>query len=136
MSNQFFEQPILNSPYEYPNRHWELDKDGQPTQKTIDERRRAEFTTPIPKPKKRKDSAKQQQIIFDEGEGLSTQQQAYDPTPIIELWCYDVRFNLAPTNTPAALINGNTKGAQLGQYAFCAASIDGTSPARTKCSFA
>ena len=26
MSNPFFEHPILNSPYEYPNRHWELDE--------------------------------------------------------------------------------------------------------------
>jgi type III restriction enzyme len=41
MSNQFFERPILNSPYEYPARHWELDKDGQPTQKIIESRRKA-----------------------------------------------------------------------------------------------
>ena len=27
----FFEKPILNSPYVYPDRHWELDKAGQPT---------------------------------------------------------------------------------------------------------
>ena len=31
MSNPFFDHPILNSPYEYPNRHWELDPTGQPT---------------------------------------------------------------------------------------------------------
>jgi len=49
MSNQFFEQPILNSPYEYPRRHWELDENGQPTQNIIDKRRIAEFITPIPK---------------------------------------------------------------------------------------
>lgn len=30
MSETFFERPILNSPYEYPRRHWELDEDGQP----------------------------------------------------------------------------------------------------------
>jgi type III restriction enzyme len=41
MDNQFFERPILNSPYEYPARHWELDKDGQPTQRIIEQRRRA-----------------------------------------------------------------------------------------------
>ena len=28
-----FTQPILNSPYEYPSRHWELDDTGQPTQR-------------------------------------------------------------------------------------------------------
>ena len=84
MDNRFFERPILNSPYEYPSWHWELDKDGQPTQQIIDRRRRAEFITPIPKPKKRKKSAYQQQrFVFDEGKGLSTQEQQYDPTPII-----------------------------------------------------
>lgn len=83
MSNPFFEHPILNSPYEIPTRHWELDDQGQPTQKTIEDRRRASFITPIPKPKKRKGSSEQRQIVFDEGKGLSTQEQAYDPTPII-----------------------------------------------------
>ena len=34
-SNPFFTHPILNSPYEAPRRHWELDKEGQPTQKTV-----------------------------------------------------------------------------------------------------
>ncbi len=83
MSNPFFEHPILNSPYECPKQHWELDKEGQPTQQIIPARRRAEFITPIPKPRKRKDLATQQQIVFDEGKGLSTEQQQYDPTPII-----------------------------------------------------
>jgi type III restriction enzyme len=81
-SNPFYEHPILYSPYEYPARHWELD-DGQPTQRIIERRRRAEFITPIPKPKKRKESAAQQQIIFDEGKGISTAKQQYDPTSII-----------------------------------------------------
>jgi len=83
MDNQFFEKPILNSPYEYPARHWELDDQGQPTQRIIDRRRRAEFITPIPKPRKRKDSLDQQQMVFDEGKGLSTKAQQYDPTSII-----------------------------------------------------
>jgi type III restriction enzyme len=82
-SNPFFEHPILYSPYEYPTRHWELDDDGQPTQRIMDRRRRAEFITPIPKPKKRRGSADQQQIVFDEGKGLSTKAQEYDPTSII-----------------------------------------------------
>jgi hypothetical protein len=30
--NPFFDHPILNSPYGYPERHWELDDQGQPTQ--------------------------------------------------------------------------------------------------------
>jgi len=83
MINLFFERPILNSPYEYPQRHWELDEQGQPTQRIIEKRRRADFITPIPKPRKRKGSAEQQQMIFDEGRNLSTQAQQYDPTAII-----------------------------------------------------
>ena len=83
MDNRFFEHPVINSPYEYPMQHWELDEQGQPTQEIIKRRRRAEFITPIPKPRKRKGSKAQQQMIFDEGKGLSTQEQQYDPTPII-----------------------------------------------------
>ena len=83
MANPFFEHPILYSPYEYPTKHWELDSSGQPTQRIIQNRRRAEFITPIPKPKKRRGSVDQQQIIFDEGKGLSTKEQQYDPTSVI-----------------------------------------------------
>jgi type III restriction enzyme len=82
MSNPFFDHPILNSPYEYPRRHWELDESGQPTQKIIESRRAAKFITPIPKPKKRKAPA-QTGFVFDEGKGLSTKDQQYDPTSII-----------------------------------------------------
>ena len=83
MGNEFFDKPILNSPYAYPSRHWELDAEGQPTQQIIESRRRAEFITPIPKPKKRKDKTSQHEIVFDEGKGLSTKDQQYDPTSII-----------------------------------------------------
>lgn len=83
MDNRFFEKPILNSPYEYPARYWELDDDGQPTQRIIEKRRSAKFITPIPKPKKRKGLQKQLSLLLDEGKGLSTQEQQYDPTPII-----------------------------------------------------
>jgi type III restriction enzyme len=83
MTNPFFDHPILNSPYDCPRRHWELDEHGQPTQKIIENRRRAEFITPIPKPKKRKKAAIQPGFVFDEGKGLSTQEQQYDPTSII-----------------------------------------------------
>ena len=47
MSTLFFEKPILNSPYDYPKQHWELDETGQPTQKVIEARRQAEFIEPI-----------------------------------------------------------------------------------------
>jgi type III restriction enzyme len=83
MKNQFFDHPILNSPYDYPSRYWELDETGQPTQQIISSRRPAEFITPIPKPRKRTGTATQTQLPFDEGEGISTAAQQYDHTAII-----------------------------------------------------
>jgi len=82
MDNRFFEHPVLNSPYEEPKLHWELDAEGQPTQKVIERRRNASFITPIPKPQKHKDVGVQQ-FVFDEGKGLSTQDQQYETTSII-----------------------------------------------------
>ena len=49
VENGFFEHPILNSPYEYPARHWELDANGHPTQRLAETRRTAQFITPIPR---------------------------------------------------------------------------------------
>ncbi len=54
MAEQFFEKPILNSPYRYPARHWELDSDGQPTNRILEQRRSAEFVSPVPKPRRRR----------------------------------------------------------------------------------
>ena len=51
----FFQSPILNSPYEEPSKHWEM-LDGVATGEVIQERRRADFMTPIPRAK-----------IFDQG---------------------------------------------------------------------
>ena len=82
MSLTFFEHPILNSPYEYPSRHWELDAERQPTNNILSQRRRVSFITPIPRPKKHK-SATQAEMVFDEGQGLSTEKQQYDQTSII-----------------------------------------------------
>ena len=84
MENPFFDRPIINSPYEYPSQHWELDDEGQPTQRIIESRRGAEFVTPIPKPRQRgRASGGQQQFVIDEGLGLSTQEQQYDVTAAV-----------------------------------------------------
>ena len=79
MSRHFFAHPILNSPYERPARHWELDENGQPTGNTINSRRPADFITPIPKSKKQKSSEKQAQL----GLGAGAAGQEYDPKSII-----------------------------------------------------
>ena len=82
MEDLFFTEPILNSPYEYPTRHWELDEDGQPTHRIIEQRRSAKFVTPIPKPRQVRNK-QQAQFVFDEGQGLSTAEQQYDPTAFV-----------------------------------------------------
>ncbi|WP_186420138.1 DEAD/DEAH box helicase family protein [Bosea sp. CS1GBMeth4] len=83
MTEQFFERPILNSPYAFPARHWELDADGQPTNRIIETRRRSDLITPVPKPKKRRQSGKQASFVLGADDDLSTQEQEYNPTPII-----------------------------------------------------
>lgn len=80
MQNLFHEKPILNSPYEQPIRHWELDETGQPTQRIVEARRRADFITPIPKPRKRRASPEQTSLVLDGGAGVSTAEQEYTKT--------------------------------------------------------
>lgn len=76
MSHLFFQNPILNSPYAYPHQHWELDDNGQPTRRIVETRRKAEFITPIPKPKKQKGVLlEQDNLLFDSQ--LSTKEQQY-----------------------------------------------------------
>ena len=74
----FFAKPILNSPYELPTRHWELDEDRRPTGKMIDGRRRADYITPVPAPKK----GGQAKLTLDETNDRDSGQE-YDPMPII-----------------------------------------------------
>ena len=83
MQNPFFEKPILNSPYAYPQCHWELDAQGQPTQRIIDNRRKAEFISPIPRPRKQKGPGRQASLVLDQGLGLSTEDQQYNITALI-----------------------------------------------------
>ncbi len=83
MVESFFERPILNSPYAYPGRHWELDAEGQPTNHIEERRRRSELITPVPKPQKRRRSPGQAELGLGDAGGLSTPEQEYNPTPII-----------------------------------------------------
>ena len=83
MTQQFFERPILNSPYAFPGRHWEI-VDKQPTNCIIDSRRRADdYFSPVPEPKKRRASRAQGRLSLGDAAGLSSSEQEYNPTPII-----------------------------------------------------
>jgi type III restriction enzyme len=75
MSDAFFKQPILNSPYDYPSRHWELDDKGQPTQEISPSRRGSSFISPIPKPRRRR--GEQGSLALDEIQNLADDGQRY-----------------------------------------------------------
>ncbi|MFN2317154.1 MAG: DEAD/DEAH box helicase family protein, partial [Gemmatimonadales bacterium] len=83
MTDTFFSAPILNSPYHVPTRHWELDEFGQPTGRIAENRRKADFITPIPKAKKQKKG--QKEMVLDEGKGLSSEAQQYTRAIINDL---------------------------------------------------
>jgi len=83
MDDSFFERPILNSPYAYPARHWELDTDGQPTNRIIETRRRCELLTPVPRPQRRRRAPAQAELDIGHDEGRSTAEQQYDVTRLI-----------------------------------------------------
>ena len=61
--DSFFERPILDSPYAYPDRHWELDDDGQPTNQILPKRRESKLVTPVPKSQKRRHATGRSEMI-------------------------------------------------------------------------
>ena len=77
--NRFFDNPILDSPYERPAWHWELGPDGQPTQNVVERRRWAEFISPIPKPKKRGGGREMRRGRNPRNPGLRRRQGALHP---------------------------------------------------------
>jgi type III restriction enzyme len=84
MTESFFERPILNSPYEVPRLHHALDADGQPLDvPPVQGRRRSELITAVPRPRKQKAKPEQGKLVFGDEEGLTTAEQEYNPTPII-----------------------------------------------------
>ena len=100
MSNPFFDHPILNSPYDCPARHWELDETGQPTQQIIENRRRAQFITPIPKPKKQKKAAATQDaFVFDEGKRAVDARRSSTTRPRSSTRCAAMSMPGAPCPT-------------------------------------
>jgi type III restriction enzyme len=82
MAQSFYEQPILNSPYEPPSRHHPLDRDGQPLDDPpVEGRRRSEFITPVPRPRKKR-KAEQGALDLD-ARADEAEEQKYNPTPVI-----------------------------------------------------
>jgi len=50
---------------------------------TIQARRKAEFITPIPKPRKQRNIGRQQDLELDDGSGISSARQQYEKTATV-----------------------------------------------------
>lgn len=73
----FYDNPILNSPYAEPTRHWELDSENQPTGHIKESRRKSSFISPVPPSRKGAEAAPQSDMVFDDPEHISTREQQY-----------------------------------------------------------
>jgi len=78
---KFFDQPILNSPYYPPTRHWELDGGGRPTDQILESRRRSDLISAMPAAKTA--PAEQMAMTLEAAQGLSSEDVEYNPTPFI-----------------------------------------------------
>ncbi len=52
MADKVIENPIINSPYSAPDRHFRFDREGI-TNEIIEGRRPSEYFIPVPRPRKR-----------------------------------------------------------------------------------
>ena len=76
--------PDPQLPLRVPARHWELDEHG-PADPARSSRRAAAPSSSRRSPSRRSARSRRRSrtLVFDEGKGLSTEEQQYDPTPII-----------------------------------------------------
>ena len=82
-ASTFHLNPILNSPYDEPKRHWILDEGRQPTDMIGDGRREVSFISPIPKPRKAGRATQKQLALDAESAALETANQQYELTVLI-----------------------------------------------------
>ena len=83
-ATRFHQNPILNSPYDAPARHWVLDEGRQPTDTISAGRRPVSFISPIPKPRKAGRGA-QSRLSYDAAsEALDKADQQYELTALID----------------------------------------------------
>ncbi len=61
MKQVVIENPILNSPFQEPNRHWKFEDDGI-TDQTLESRRTSSYFVPIAQPRKK---SKDKQLLLD-----------------------------------------------------------------------
>ncbi|WP_420347616.1 BPTD_3080 family restriction endonuclease [Pelagibius sp.] len=102
MTETFYEQPILNSPYAEPTRHHALDEEGQPTDNPpVSGRRRSERISPVPRSRKQRARSDRNQKTLDlnADDGISTEEQEYGRPIINEIRSRVAAWRRLPSQT-------------------------------------
>ena len=127
MADHFFDHPILNSPYDYPARHWELDESGQPTDRIIETCRHLDLITSVPKPNTTVINS--EQIKFSEALDKDFRDMAADE---IDCFCPNIvkrTGDIRPVgdhtdqDLPREVLNTAGKADWLGESLYCVASV-------------
>ena len=103
MGASFFEQPVLNNPYEAPRFHHALDR-GQPLDlPPVEGRRKSEIITPVPMPRMQNGRTRQGSLPLGDRGDASADEQEYNPTPIInEIRSHVASWRALPTRPAGA----------------------------------
>ena len=81
----FETNPVLNSPYDPPEKHWELNKETRkPTNRIIDGRRAEEYFIPVPQT--RRESGANDQLDFKADETKPSNTQVKSVRAAVERW--------------------------------------------------
>src|ERR1700693_3988274 len=92
VSKPFYEQPVLNSPYNVPTRHHALDAEGRPLEHPpIAGRRRCGYVAPVPQARKQRQRGAGVQASLDLGAERDATGQAYSVAQIVD----EIRQHLA-----------------------------------------
>ena len=82
MSDVVIDNPIINSPYRAPTRHFVFDRDGI-TDRVADGRRPSSFFVPVPRPRKR---GQQLELAVFTQDDITTNQQVNEVRAAVDTW--------------------------------------------------
>ena len=117
MPDDFKTNPILNSPYQPPGLHWELDGYGHPTGVKKDGRRTSIHLVPVPQAKKKKGAEAQRTLELEEKE--TPNPIVNKLRPIIERWRAEPSRNWRVTYETERLLKHWRSGHTKQRLFFC-----------------
>jgi type III restriction enzyme len=82
MSDRVIDNPILNSPYRTPERHFAFDRDGI-TDRVVEGRRPSSFFIPVPRPRKR---ARQPELPVFTQDDITLNRQVNEVRAAVDAW--------------------------------------------------